>query len=222
MFMKTSRASGYPLFWRSMDVSCPLSFVGEELVKLALEIPRRFRWVGFLLSLEALRHSCIWGSTLGRSLSAIYDNYHKAKTWKNYLPFEPNSSSPSMAPSEGSSTGAPSEIFCRLSTGDLWRLNDEIFSLRTGVQDLIIQRELAVQRTRVSARWELMKEWLEKKVGHWNPEEEYRQYLLVKGKVVNLEAFFRSHPQLRRMRLRLKLVSFKQSIFLLVAFSDFG
>lgn len=83
--MKTSRASGYPLFWRSMgkflftdlpmhdvdhsyviyvfvlDVSRPLSFVGEELVKLALEIPRRFRWVGFLLSLEALRHSCIWG-----------------------------------------------------------------------------------------------------------------------------------------------------------------
>ncbi|KAF3578965.1 hypothetical protein DY000_02031240 [Brassica cretica] len=47
--------------------------------------------------------------------------------------------------------------------------------------DLIIQRELAVQRTRVSARWELMKEWLEKKVGHWNPEEEYRQYLLVIG-----------------------------------------
>ena len=99
----------------------------------------------------------------------------------SYLPFEPNSSSPSMAPSEGSSTGAPSEIFCRLSTGDLRRLNDEIFSLRTGVQDLIIQRELAVQRTRVSARWELMKEWLENKVGHWNPEEEYRQYLFVIG-----------------------------------------
>ncbi|KAH0936328.1 hypothetical protein HID58_013445 [Brassica napus] len=28
-----------------------------------------------------------------------------------------------------------------------------------------------------TARWELMKEWLEKKVDHWNPEEEYHCYL---------------------------------------------
>ncbi|KAH0898592.1 hypothetical protein HID58_048160 [Brassica napus] len=48
-------------------------------------------------------------------------------------------------------------------------------------RDILIQKELAVRRTRTSARWELMKEWLEKNVGHWNPEEEYRQYSLVVG-----------------------------------------
>ncbi|KAH0898710.1 hypothetical protein HID58_048278 [Brassica napus] len=31
---------------------------------------------------------------------------------------------------------------------------------------------------RALARWELMKEWLEGRTEHWDPEEEYRQYLL--------------------------------------------
>ncbi|KAF2620781.1 hypothetical protein F2Q68_00039762 [Brassica cretica] len=31
---------------------------------------------------------------------------------------------------------------------------------------------------RASARWELMKEWLEGRTEHWDPEEEYRQHLL--------------------------------------------
>lgn len=35
----------------------------------------------------------------------------------------------------------------------------------------------SVLRARATAKWELMKEWLEKKVDHWNPEEEYRRYL---------------------------------------------
>ena len=49
------------------------------------------------------------------------------------------------------------------------------------VRDLTIQKELDVQRTRVSTRWELMKEWLQKSFDHWDPEEEYRRYLLVVG-----------------------------------------
>ncbi|KAF3549507.1 hypothetical protein DY000_02007901 [Brassica cretica] len=49
------------------------------------------------------------------------------------------------------------------------------------VRDLTIQKELDVQRTRVSTRWELMKEWLRKSFDHWDPEEEYRKYLLVVG-----------------------------------------
>ncbi|CDY13005.1 BnaC07g03040D [Brassica napus] len=28
-----------------------------------------------------------------------------------------------------------------------------------------------------SSRWELMKEWLERRTEHWDPSEEYRQYL---------------------------------------------
>ena len=39
------------------------------------------------------------------------------------------------------------------------------------------QRDLLIRQVRASARWELMKEWLEGKMEHWDPEEEYRQHL---------------------------------------------
>lgn len=65
--------------------------------------------------------------------------------------------------------------------GDRRRLHDKILLLRDQIRDLMIQKELAIQRTRVSTRWELMKEWLEKNADHWNPEEEYYRYLLVAG-----------------------------------------
>ena len=42
---------------------------------------------------------------------------------------------------------------------------------------MAFHRDQSVLRVRAMARWELMKEWLEKKVDHWNPEEEYRIYL---------------------------------------------
>lgn len=49
------------------------------------------------------------------------------------------------------------------------------------IQDIMIHQELAIQQTRASAQWELMRERLEKNVDHWNPEEEYHRYLLVVG-----------------------------------------
>ncbi|KAF3571445.1 hypothetical protein F2Q69_00058985 [Brassica cretica] len=42
VIMKMNRACVYPLFL-VFDVFCPVSFAGEALVKLAMEIPKRFR-----------------------------------------------------------------------------------------------------------------------------------------------------------------------------------
>ena len=43
------------------DVSRPVSFAGEAVAKLIMGVPQRFRWVTFLVSKEALRHSHVWG-----------------------------------------------------------------------------------------------------------------------------------------------------------------
>ena len=61
------------------------------------------------------------------------------------------------------------------------RLTGEVFFLRSQVQDVMARQDLLVQQVKASARWELMKEWLEKRVEHWNPEEEYRHHLFLSG-----------------------------------------
>ncbi|KAL0753567.1 hypothetical protein Bca101_091235 [Brassica carinata] len=137
VIMKMNRACVYPLFL-VFDVFCPVSFAGEALVKLAMEIPKRFR----------KRPS---SSPLSTALSMS---------------------------SRGNIAVGPHQ---RSMGGDRRRLHDKILLLRDQIRDLMIQKELAIQRTRVSTRWELMKEWLEKNADHWNPEEEYYRYLLVAG-----------------------------------------
>ncbi|KAL0716175.1 hypothetical protein Bca4012_065497 [Brassica carinata] len=57
------------------------------------------------------------------------------------------------------------------------RLLAELFSLRNRVNDMAAQCDLLIQQVRASTRWELMKEWLEKRTKHWDPLEEYRQHL---------------------------------------------
>ncbi|KAH0867051.1 hypothetical protein HID58_074073 [Brassica napus] len=52
---------------------------------------------------------------------------------------------------------------------------------RLMVQDMMARRDLLVQQVKALARWELMKEWLERRVDHWNPEEEYRRHLFLSG-----------------------------------------
>ena len=42
------------------------------------------------------------------------------------------------------------------------QLHEEALLLRGQIQDMMIKKELIIQRTRASAQWELMKEWLEK------------------------------------------------------------
>ncbi|KAF3553797.1 hypothetical protein F2Q69_00012588 [Brassica cretica] len=61
------------------------------------------------------------------------------------------------------------------------RLIGEIFLLRGQMQDMVARRDLLVQQVKASTRWEVMKEWLEKRVEHWNPEEVYLRHLFLSG-----------------------------------------
>ncbi|KAF3534618.1 hypothetical protein DY000_02040780 [Brassica cretica] len=67
------------------------------------------------------------------------------------------------------------------ATGENTLRRDVSFSLsflRTEHGSLVQKNPL----TKASARWELVKEWLEKCVEHWNPKEEYwRQFILSGG-----------------------------------------
>ena len=138
-----------------------------------MEVPRRFRWVTFS---EALRHSRVWGETifssfllfdplsellllvcffsrtvLRLSISSVYDEYHKAKTWRRH-PLSPPISRAgyAMFPAGGSSffpttvsTGScnggligPRQCLVR---GDNHRLQDEVLSLWGQIHDMMIQ-----------------------------------------------------------------------------------
>ena len=46
------------------------------------------------------------------------------------------------------------------------RLTGEVFLIRSQVKDMTAHRDLLVQQVKASARWELMKEWLERLVDH--------------------------------------------------------
>lgn len=48
---------------------------------------------------------------------------------------------------------------------------------------MVARRDLLVQQVRTLARWELMKEWLKKRVEHWNPEEEYLRHMFLFGRL---------------------------------------
>ncbi|KAL0742418.1 hypothetical protein Bca4012_083931 [Brassica carinata] len=89
VFARIPGLLSYPMFWRTVDVSRPVSFNGEAVVKLAMEILRRFRGVAFPMSKEALCHSRIWGNVMRLSMSGAYDEYQKGKTRKRrpfYVP----------------------------------------------------------------------------------------------------------------------------------------
>ncbi|KAG5373913.1 hypothetical protein IGI04_042772 [Brassica rapa subsp. trilocularis] len=73
----------------TVDVSHLVSFFGEAVVKLVMGNPRRFRWVTFLVSREALRHSCVWGNAVRSPVSVIYDEYQKVKMRKRRLSYTP-------------------------------------------------------------------------------------------------------------------------------------
>ncbi|KAF3532045.1 hypothetical protein DY000_02041986 [Brassica cretica] len=115
--------------------------------------------------------------------SIIYDEHQKAKTRKRRTFYTPpprlvrassSVSGPSFFPLAG--TEAPPARISPLAVHH--RLLTELFFLRNQVRGMAFHRDQSVLRVRATARWELMKEWLEKKVDNWNPEEEYRCYLL--------------------------------------------
>ncbi|KAL0816577.1 hypothetical protein Bca101_073021 [Brassica carinata] len=119
VFVKIQEPVGYPMSWRTVDVSRLISFAGEEVAKLIMGI----------------------SSDSARSpVSVIYDEYQKVKARKRRLSYTPPT---------------------RLARA----------ALSAGVQDMMACRDLLVQQVRASARWGLMKEWREKCLDHWNPEE---------------------------------------------------
>ncbi|KAG2266308.1 hypothetical protein Bca52824_073387 [Brassica carinata] len=96
----------------------------------------------------------------------VFDEYQKVRARKRRL----------------SCTPPPRLARAALSAGDSHRrLTSEVLLLRGQVQDMMACRDLLIQQVRASARWELMKEWLEKRIDHWNLKEEYRRHLFLSG-----------------------------------------
>ncbi|KAF3522815.1 hypothetical protein F2Q69_00048817 [Brassica cretica] len=186
VFGKIQEPVGYPTSWRTVDVSRPVSFAGEAVEKLVMGIPRRFRWVTFLVSREALRHSRVWGNMTRSLASVVFDEYQKVKARKRHLSYTPPPRLARAALSAGGLSSISSTSAEIMPNRDLLadayrRLTSEALLLRGQVQDMMACRDLLIRQVRALARWELMKELLEKRVDHWNPEEEYRRHLFLSG-----------------------------------------
>ncbi|KAF3520326.1 hypothetical protein DY000_02060875 [Brassica cretica] len=156
LFVKIPGSSPYPSFWLIMGC-------GEARVGSSSMIPV--------------------GNVARLSVSIIYDEYQKAKTRKRRPFYTPpprlvraasSVSGPSFVPPAG--TEAPSARISPMAVHQ--RSLTDFFFLRNQVQGMAFHRDQSVLRARATARWELMKEWMEKKVDYWNPKEEYRRYLL--------------------------------------------
>uniref|UniRef100_A0A0D2ZQR4 Uncharacterized protein n=1 Tax=Brassica oleracea var. oleracea TaxID=109376 RepID=A0A0D2ZQR4_BRAOL len=186
LFVKIQEPVGYPTSWPTVYVSRLVSFAEEEVAKLIMGIPRRFRWVTFLVSREALRHSRVWGNAVRSLVSVIYDEYLKVKARKRRLSYTPPPRLTRTALSAGGMSSISSTRAEIMPNRDLLadahrRFTSEALLLRGQVQDMMACRNLLIQQVRALARWELMKEWLEKRVDHWNPEEEYHRHMFLSG-----------------------------------------
>uniref|UniRef100_A0A0D3DLG7 Uncharacterized protein n=1 Tax=Brassica oleracea var. oleracea TaxID=109376 RepID=A0A0D3DLG7_BRAOL len=170
VFAKIQEPVGYPTSWRTVDVSRPVSFAGKAVAELIMGVPRRFRWVTILGTWR--------GSRYRLSMMSI----RRLKRGSGVLP-------PRLARAALSANGLSSTSSTSVEVGPNRdplvdahrRLIGEVFLLCGQVQDKVARRGLLVQQVKASARWELMKEWLEKRVEHWNLEEEYRRHLFLSG-----------------------------------------
>ncbi|KAL0802517.1 hypothetical protein Bca101_057693 [Brassica carinata] len=121
------------------DVARPVSFAGEALVKLAMEIPKRFRWIPFLVNQATLsHHSRVWGEISYLYLAIRLDLDRVFGPCQRILPHE------------------------------------EILFLRAQLRNMASHQACVTHRTRAFARWELIREWLEKNVNHQDLDGEYR------------------------------------------------
>ncbi|KAF3538163.1 hypothetical protein F2Q69_00021696 [Brassica cretica] len=156
-------------------------------------VPRRFRWVTFLL---------FPGNVARLSVSVVYDEYQKAKARKRRRSYTPP---PRLARAALSANGLSSTSSESVEVGPKCdplvdaqrRLIGEIFLLLGQMQDMVARRDLLVQQVKSSARWELMKEWLEKRVEHWNPEHEYRRHLFLSRGISHQSGSFSQAATLR-------------------------
>ncbi|CAG7875764.1 unnamed protein product [Brassica rapa] len=137
--------------------------------------------------LEPFGYPACWrtvGNMVRLLVSDIYDEHQKAKTRKRRPFYTPpprlaRTASSVNGLSSTSSTGAEAVPNHDPLVDAHRRLIGEVFFLRSQVEDMMACRDLLVQQVRASARWELMKEWLEKRVEHWDPEEEYLRHLFL-------------------------------------------
>ncbi|KAH0903243.1 hypothetical protein HID58_042746, partial [Brassica napus] len=126
------------------------------------------------------------GNVVRLSVSAIYDEHQKAKTWKRrpfYTPPPRLARATSLVNGLSSTSSTGVEVVLNHDPlGDAHRrLIGEVFFLRSQVQNMMACRDLLIQQVKASTRWELMKEWLEKREEHWDLEEEYHRHLLLSG-----------------------------------------
>ncbi|KAL0864682.1 hypothetical protein Bca101_043800 [Brassica carinata] len=152
-----------------------------------------FPRVAFLTSKEALCRSRVWGRPVilefcllrfrlltfylfreCREALGVCREYQKGKTRKRrpfYVPPPRLARTASRATSFSTSSSGDAEAPPNqdLEARVHRRLLGEVLFLRTQVQDMMAQRDLLIQRVRVFARWELMREWLEKRIDHWDP-----------------------------------------------------
>ncbi|KAF2611278.1 hypothetical protein F2Q70_00011713 [Brassica cretica] len=113
LFVKIQEPVGCPTSWRTVDVSCPVSFAGEAVAKLIMGIPRRFCWVTFLVSREALRN-------VARSpASVVFDEYQKVRARKRRLSYTPPPRLVRAALSAGSQSSISSTSAEIMSNRDL-------------------------------------------------------------------------------------------------------
>ncbi|KAF2532572.1 hypothetical protein F2Q70_00029236 [Brassica cretica] len=111
--------------------------------------------------------------------SVLYDEYHQARTRRGRPFYAPPPHLTKMAPlGMGVGPFPPGNIIGEAPRAGIQQsLLNELFSLRNRVSDMAAQRDLLIQQVRASSRWELMKEWLERRTKHWDPSEEYSQNL---------------------------------------------
>ncbi|KAL0846825.1 hypothetical protein Bca101_020071 [Brassica carinata] len=136
----------------------------------------------FMKIQEPIHYPTFWrivGNAARLPATVLYDEYQQAEAQRRRPPYAPP---PRLDRMVSSSVGVR-PFYSESTTGDTplagiqQRLLAELFSLRNRVNDMAAQRDLLIQQVRALTRWELMKEWLEKRTEHWDPLEEYRQHL---------------------------------------------
>ncbi|KAH0866902.1 hypothetical protein HID58_073924, partial [Brassica napus] len=164
---------------REDRVSCLVSFLGEAVAKKMLAIARRFH--GNLVLVGSHLFTFYSSRNIARLPATVhYDEYQQAGTRRRCPFYAPPPRFTRATPPAARIRPLPS----RTAIGDVslvdvqQRLLTELFLLRNRVRDMSIQHDLLIRQVRALTRWGLMKEWLEGRMEHWNPEEENRQHLL--------------------------------------------
>ncbi|XP_048614626.1 uncharacterized protein LOC106395497 [Brassica napus] len=190
VFMKIQEPFHYPTFWRTVDVSRPVSFLGEAVAKKMLAIPRRFRGVHFLMSKKVMRHRRLWGNIARLPVSGLYDKYQQVGTRRRRSFYTPPPRLTRATPPVARTRPLPS----RTAIGDAplmgvpQRLLTELFLLRNRVQDMAAQRDLLIWQVRASARWELIRSgWKEEQNAGIPKKNIIGICFLLKDQIITLE-----------------------------------